>query len=101
MKLSQITIDSVKQYVRITDSADDLLVAAIMEAATSKILHYTGLTAESVDDYPELFCAYMALCSDMYNVRDATVESDKINPTVKCILDMLSVNGAYGGDAVG
>ena len=86
--LSTITLNDIKNYLRITDTDDDSLLTIIMVAATSYILSYTALTAEEADLIPELSIALMCLCSDMYDVRTSQASNDKQNPIVSTVLNM-------------
>ena len=86
--LSTITLNDVKNYLRITDTDDDSLLEIILAAATSYILSFTALTAEEADLIPELSIALMCLCSDMYDVRTSQASNDKQNPIVSTILNM-------------
>ena len=86
--LSTITLNDIKNYLRITDTDDDSLLTIIMVAATSYILSYTALTAEEADTIAELPIALMCLCSDMYDVRTSQASNDKQNPIVSTVLNM-------------
>lgn len=100
MRLSEITINEVKNYLRIIDTDDDSLLAIILAAATSYILSYTTLTPAEADVIPELSIALMCLCADMYDTRTSQVSNDKQNPIVKTILNMHRRNciGGIGSD---
>ncbi|MGN1120689.1 MAG: head-tail connector protein [Oscillospiraceae bacterium] len=88
MKISEVTVEDIKRYIHITDNEDDALIGNCIEAAKSYILDYTALTAEDADGIPNLVYALYCICSDMYNVRDMTVQADKMNRMAQCILDM-------------
>ena len=88
MKISEVTLNEVKAYLRITDTDDDSLLEIILAAATSYILSYTALTAEEADTITELSIALMCLCSDMYDVRTSQASNDKQNPIVSTVLNM-------------
>ena len=91
VKLSEVTLDDVKVYIRaedVTDEAGLKLIRDIMSAAKGYILSYTSLSAERVDELPEMVIAYKCLCSDMYDVRTASVSQAKENPIVRNILNM-------------
>lgn len=88
MKISEVTANDIKHFLHITDNEDDALIGNCIEAARSYILDYTALTAEEADNIPNLVYALYCICSDMYNVRDMTVQSDKINRMAQCILNM-------------
>jgi len=92
MKISEVTLNEVKAYLRITDTDDDSLLEIILAAATSYILSYTALTAEEADLIPELSIALMCLCSDMYDVRTSQASNDKQNPIVSIVLNMYRCN---------
>ena len=88
MKISEVTLTDVKNYLRITDNDDDTLLTAILAAANGYVLSYTALTAEEADTIAELPIALMCLCSDMYDVRTSQASNDKQNPIVSTVLNM-------------
>ncbi len=94
MKLGEIKLDDVRKYLRLTEDEheDDALIEGIMSSARSFILSYTDLTAEEADGINDFQYAFLCLCSDMYNIRDMTVQQDKLNPIAKCTLDMHRAN---------
>lgn len=92
VKLSGVTLDDVKNYIRVTDNDDDKLITDIMSAATGYMLSYTALTADEIDEFPEMVIALKCLCADMYDVRTAAVSSEKENPIVRNILNMHRKN---------
>ena len=91
VRLSDVTLDDVKVYIRaedVTDEAGLKLIEDIMSSAKGYILSYTSLTAEKVDNLPEMVIAFKCLCADMYDVRTASVSQAKENPIVRNILNM-------------
>ena len=94
MKLSEITVETVRKYLRLTEDEheDDDLIDGISDAAQAFIIGYTDLTKEKADEISDLGYAFLCLCSDMYNTRDMVVQQDKLNPIAKCILDMHRTN---------
>lgn len=92
MKISELTLDTVKQFLRVEHTEDDGLIGATLTAATAYALSYTGLTAEEADGLPDLTIALLVLCSEMYENRRASVETDRENPVVRTILGMHSRN---------
>lgn len=88
VRLSGVTLDDVKNYIRVLDDEDDRIISDIMAAAKGYILSYTNLTAEQADEHPEMVIALKCLCADMYDVRTASVSSEKENPIVRNILNM-------------
>lgn len=92
MKLSGVTLDEVKEYIRVTDNEDDALITGIMSAAKGYILSYTALTGDEADGLPEMVIVFKCLCADMYDQRTASVSSEKVNPIVRTVLDMHRKN---------
>nr|DAU66810.1 MAG TPA: head tail connector [Caudoviricetes sp.] len=93
-KVSDITVDSVADYLRldeVTDSEKDTL-AMLISIATSFIKSYTGLDDADVDKYPEFVIVVLILCQDMWDNRTMYVDSKDLNNTVQSILAMHSVN---------
>ena len=92
MKISEITLDGAKDYLRVGDNSDDKFIEAVMAAAEKLIISYTGIPKEELDNYEDLSIAFYCICSDMYDVRSMAVQSERTNPTVKLILNMHSRN---------
>jgi uncharacterized phage protein (predicted DNA packaging) len=92
MKISEITIFDVKNYLHIYHDEDDLLVTAILVAAKAFVSGYTGLSAELQDTHEDLSMAVFILASELYDNRSYTVDKDTVNPVIKTILNMYSVN---------
>ncbi|MBQ8297351.1 MAG: phage gp6-like head-tail connector protein [Ruminococcus sp.] len=93
MKLSQVSLSEVKDFCGISDDDSDTLIQdIIMPAAASFIREYTGLTAEQADALEDLTLPYLVMIDEMYTSRDYAVTKDKLNPYVKTVLDMHSVN---------
>ena len=92
MKVSDITIDNLKEYAVVNHSLDDKLFANILSASKAYIKGYTGLDDETLDKKEDLAIALMILANEMYDNRAYTVDNDKANKIVNSILDMHSVN---------
>lgn len=92
MKISEVSITDLKEYANVDNSLDDVLFQIILQATTSYIKNYTGLTLEQMDDKEDLTMALMILSNEMYDNRVYAVENDKVNKIVNSILDMHSVN---------
>ena len=94
MKLSEVTaevaVNVAKEDVTDTDIINDFTI--FLEAAKCFILSYTGLTLEQADEKRELTVALFVLINEMYDNRSYTVKEDKINPSIKTILEMHSIN---------
>lgn len=91
MKLSEITPDDAVSFVRI-EGDDARSVTALIEAAKSFVLNYTGLTEEEADTKPDLAVAALVIVGDLYEHRDMTAETAAENRTVKTILGMYCRN---------
>lgn len=98
MKISQIQKSDVIDYLRLDESeyAEDTqgekTLCAIMAAAKSYILSYTGLTEAEADEKEEFYIAYMVLCQDMNDNRILYVDKNNTNKVVDSVLSMHSVN---------
>ena len=93
-KVSDITADSVSEYLRldeVAESENDTLTMLI-SVATSFIKSYTGLDDDGVDKYPEFVIVVLILCQDMWDNRTMYVDSKDLNNTVQSILAMHSIN---------
>lgn len=86
MRISEVTVDEIKQYIRVDGTDDDWLMAAILAAAKSHITNQTGLTPACTDDYEDLTVALFVLAADMYDQRSMTVDSRNPNAVVESIL---------------
>lgn len=104
MKVSEISLETVKDYCGISDDDSDNILAALMPAARSFISNYTGLNAEQIDSLDDMAIAYMVLVNDMFTNREFNSaqarQSTTLNPCVKTILDMHSKNYVGWSDGV-
>ena len=91
MKLREVTEEDVMGFGRIEEE-DRRLIPAILSAAQSYVLGYTGLSLEETDPYEDITLACLVLCCEMYDNRNLTVENEKVNPYVKSVLAMHAVN---------
>lgn len=92
MKISDVSIEDIKQYANIYHNEDDNLIFSILTAVKSYIRNYTGLSDEQMDQKEDLTIALMVLCNEMYDNRAFTIEDSKVNSVIKSILDMHSIN---------
>jgi hypothetical protein len=92
MKISQVQISDLKQYANVYHNLDDNLFSTILFAGKQFIITYTGLQVYDLDQFEDLTVALFVLCNEMYDVRDFTVDNNKVNFVVKQILDSHSVN---------
>lgn len=93
-KVSEITIDSIKNYLRISEisEADKIFLDTILKVSIDFIKNNTGLDDEGLDKYSDLVIVVYVLCQDMYDTRSYYVDNKEINNVVSTILDMHSRN---------
>lgn len=92
MKISEIGVVELKNYLNVYHAEDDKLISAILIAAKSFVRSYTGLSDENLDIYEDLSMAVFILGSELYDNRVYTVENNNVNPVIQAILNMHSVN---------
>lgn len=92
MKISEVTIEDLKEYAVVSHNLDDKLFSNILLASKAYIRSYTGLNDTALDEKEDLTIALMILCNELYDNRAYTVENDKSNKVVNSILDMHSIN---------
>ncbi len=91
-KVSDITAESVAEYLRLDEVSEDEknTLTMLISIATSFIKSYTGL--DDLNKYPEFVIVVLILCQDMWDNRTMYVDSKDLNNTVQSILAMHSVN---------
>lgn len=92
MKISDISLIDVKNYLHVYHDEDDKLLTAILQAAKSFVRNYTGLSGEKLNISDDLSVAVFILSAELYDNRVYTVDNTDVNPVIQTILDMHSVN---------
>jgi|SRR3954471_18658969 hypothetical protein len=92
MKVSEVTIDTVKNYIHVYHDEDNTLLDAILTASKVFIEGYTGVALADLDLHEDITIALLILCSEMYANRLYSVDHFYINPVVKHILFLHSTN---------
>ena len=92
MTPNQVSVNDVKEYLRIYDDEDDAVIDTMLIAAKSFIVGYTGLSENEIDEYEDLTAALLVLVAELYDNRLYTVDNDKLNPIAKSILDLHCTN---------
>lgn len=101
MKVSEITVKDITNYLRLTEVNDDdnKNIELFLNIAKNYIENYTGIPqksedekAETLDTYPDFIIVVYVLCQDMYDNRVMYIDGKNMNNTVKTILDMHSRN---------
>ena len=90
MTVSTVTLESVKQSLRIDYDYDDEMLLSIMDAAKGYMMSQMSLTAEELDKYPEMVYAFCCICGSMHNERTMNAENVKPNQTAENIMAMHS-----------
>ena len=77
MKVSDITIDQVLDYLRIDDASEieTAEVQMFMDSAKATILATTGLTQSEVDEHADMVHPYLLLISDQFDNRNGMIEN--------------------------
>lgn len=92
MKISDISLETVKDYLKVGNDIEDTLIDNILTASKSFIRNYTGLTDTELDDKEDISLVVLVLANEMYSNREYTVDKNTLNPIVVSILNMHSVN---------
>lgn len=92
MKISDINITILKNYLRIDGDDDNELLEHIKNASIDYCLHYTGRTLEELEQYNDIPLAVLCICSDLYECREYTTNNININPAIAQILGSHSNN---------
>ncbi|WP_031405275.1 head-tail connector protein [Geobacillus vulcani] len=88
-----VSLDEVKNWLRIDFSEDDTLLTTLIKAAETYLKNATGVEYDENNHLAKLFC--MTLISDWYENREMIGKaSDQIRPIINSILMQLT----YGGD---
>lgn len=96
MKMSEITVADVAEYLRL-DEYTESFIQTLLDTAKSFVLDYTSLTAEEADTKDNLWIAIMVLCQDMNDNRSMYVDKNNVNKVVDAVLGMhIGKNGGIG-----
>lgn len=88
MKVSEITTNEVKTFLRVDETDGEISLDIILSAAKAYVRGYTHLTDAEIDEHDDITIAVLVLCSDMYDNRQMTIATDKVNRVVHSILNM-------------
>lgn len=92
MKISEITIDSVRDYCGLSGIDGDELLEACLASAKSYAEGYTGQTLEELEKFEDVSLAIMMLANDFFLFRFSGSGNEKPNPAVENILHMHCKN---------
>lgn len=93
MKVSDITIEKVAEYLRIDDyNSQTSLLQGILDGAIDYVKGTTNLTVAELDEHSDIAVAVLVLCQDMYDTRSMYVDKGNANRVVASILHMYREN---------
>jgi uncharacterized phage protein (predicted DNA packaging) len=91
-----VSLDEVKNWLRIDFNEDDALLTTLIGAAEEYLQNATGVGYDETNNLAKLFC--MTLIADWYENRDMIGKaSDQVRPIIQSILTQLTYS--YGGDS--
>ncbi|MCE5226701.1 MAG: head-tail connector protein [Porphyromonadaceae bacterium] len=105
MKVSEITVSNIAEYLRLSDgeyTPEEL--TPVLTTAKQFISNYTGIpitpiidpvtlqSSKCLDDYEDFYIVVMILCQDMYDNRTFYVDNRNLNKVVDAILGMHCTN---------
>lgn len=99
LKVSELTLDTIKQYLRIDGNDDDMILNMLLDSAIQYCTSYMGCTKEDLEKYDDVTVVVLALISDSYEVRQFTTSTITLNPIMQGVLD-LHCGNFLGGDTV-
>ena len=88
MKLSEIDVPFVKEYLRQDGDEDDKLIGVIIEGAKDYIVKYTGQSLEQLEESEDLVIAVLVLVAEFYDNRTISV-NDRLNLRINSMLESL------------
>lgn len=93
-KVSELTVTDLMNYAHeYSDDPETIkLFTTLLITSKGFIRSYTGLSDEQMDLIPDLIIAVKIIANELYDNRAMTVQNEKVNPVVKTILDMHSIN---------
>lgn len=97
MKVSELTLDIIKQYLRIDGNDDDILLEMLLASSIQYCTSYMGCTREDLEKYDDVTIVVLSLISDSYEVRQFTTSTVTLNPIMRGVLD-LHCSNFIGGD---
>lgn len=92
MKTSELTLDVIKQYLRIDGNDDDILLNAFLSASIQYCTSYMGCTLEDLEKYDDVTIVILALVADSFEVRQFTTSTVTTNPIMQGVLDLHCSN---------
>ena len=98
MQVSELTLDIIKQYLRIDGNDDDILLHILLVSAISYCTGYMGCGKSDLDKYPDVTIVVLSLIADSYEVRQFTTSTVTLNPVMQGVLDLHCSNFITGDE---
>lgn len=97
-KISEITLEKIKQYLRIEMhfTEDDEMLTMMYHAAKDYIKSYSNMTDSELDEYDSFTVACMMLIADFYEVRQVNINTGIKASVNKMLTFILSMNRNLG-----
>lgn len=92
MKVSELTLDIIKKYLRVDGNDDDILLNMLLASSIQYCTSYMGCTKEDLDKYADVTIVVLALIADSYEVRQFTTSTITLNPLMQGVLDLHCSN---------
>ncbi len=90
MKLSELDLPLLKEYLRQDGDEDDRLIQAIIETSKSYVCNYTGQRIDQLEEYEDVAIAVLVLIPEFYDNRTISV-NDRLNFRINMMLESLLV----------
>lgn len=88
MKLSEVDVTFVKEYLRQDNEDDDKLIQLLLDASKNYVVNYTGLPLEQLEQHEDVCIAVLVLVAEFYDNRTISI-NDKLNLRVNTMLESL------------
>jgi uncharacterized phage protein (predicted DNA packaging) len=89
MKVSEITLEDIKQHLRVDFNDDDLYIEGLLISAKSYVKNYTGLDGAKIDTIAELTNVVLMIVADLYENRGTAGTSYKTGESINKIYDSM------------
>lgn len=93
-KVSDLTVSDLTEYLRIVevDPQETSFLNTVLEAAKNYAVSETGLALTTLDNYPEITLAVLAIAQDLYDNRSVYVDKANVSETISTILGLHRIN---------
>ena len=91
MKVSEITVDTLKEWLGVSDGEDSAL-SMVLSAAVKTAASYSGLTEAELDEHEDITIAVLGICNDFYNANRPEWDKNGINRMSESLLKMHAKN---------